>query len=346
MPQRIIVLLATLTVCGPTFVMAQPAADKVQAHGQAPYLGKIKSITSAAVVISTNGREQTVSVNELANISFADEPETLSQIRRLVKSGQYEKALMELKPLANSTLHDKRIQHDVRFYQALATSRLALAGASELGAAGKMMFQFKKSAPDSHHYFEAVDVLGRLAMAMEQYKAATNFFRELAGAPWKDFQLKASVLAAEAMLKQGNHAEAIGQFRTALDSTVQGPSAEHQKALAGVGLAVCLAETGKAAEGRQTLLKILEIADPRNIELNAKAYNALGQCYLQQKNNKQALLAFLHTDLLYSGQRDAHAEALYHLTKLWGQLEKSDRARQARNTLKSSYAGSHWAKQL
>ena len=116
--------------------------------------------------------------------------------------------------------------------------------------------------------------------------------------------------------------------------------------MAGVGLAVCLAETGKADEGRQTLLKILEIAGPRDIELNAKAYNALGQCYLQQKNNKQALLAFLHTDLLYSGQRDAHAEALYHLTKLWGQLEKSDRARQARNTLKSSYAGSRWAKQL
>ena len=346
MPQRIVFLSAMLTLCGPTLVTAQGSADKVQAVGQAPHVGKIKRITAEAVVISVSGRDRTVAVNELANVSFANEPDALSKARRSVDAGRYENAINELGSIDSTALRDERVKQDVLFYQALATAHLALGGASNLKAAGKRMHQFKKAAPTSHHYFEATDVLGRLAMAMGQYKAATNFFGELAGAPWKDFQLKANILRADGLLQQGKHVEALEQYRTAMKTSVDGPRADLQKSLAGIGLAVCLAETGNVDEGVKTLLDILKNSDPRDVELNAKAYNALGKCHLQRNNLKQALQAFLHTDLLYSGQRDAHAEALYHLTQLWELVDRSDRSRQARNALKSNYASSQWAKQL
>jgi len=346
MLQRIICPLVLLTIGGPTLLLAQRASDKVQAIGEAPHVGKIKSITSVEVVISVNGRDRKVPANELANVSFASEPDSLAKARRSVDVGQYENAIQELGGIDKDDLRDERVKHDVMFYQALAHAQMALAGASDLRAAGKMMNQFKKSAANSHHYYEAIDVMGRLAMSMGQYKAATNYFADLSGAPWKDYQLKASILRAESLAWQKKYDEALEQYGKAVASNVEGPTAEHQKSLAGIGMAICLAETGKPDEGKETLFEILKNTGPRDVELNAKAYNALGKCYLQQKNTKQALLAFLHTDLLYRGQRDAHAEALFHLTQLWEQVEKSDRAREARNTLKSTYASSVWAKQI
>ena len=75
----------------------------------------------------------------------------------------------------------------------------------------------------------------------------------------------------------------------------------------------------------------------------ARLYNALGRCYLKQNKPKDAVMAYLHTDVLFYADADAHAEALFHLSKLWSDINKSDRAVAARNTLRERYAGSVWA---
>ena len=77
--------------------------------------------------------------------------------------------------------------------------------------------------------------------------------------------------------------------------------------------------------------------------LFARAYNALGRCYMKQNKPKDAVLALLHTDVLFYADADAHAEALYYLSKLWSDINKSDRAVAARSTLRERYAGSIWA---
>jgi len=69
----------------------------------------------------------------------------------------------------------------------------------------------------------------------------------------------------------------------------------------------------------------------------------LGNCYLKTGKNKDALQAFLHTDILFYADSESHAEALYHLSKLWATEEKPDRATAARTTLRERYSGSVWA---
>ena len=60
-------------------------------------------------------------------------------------------------------------------------------------------------------------------------------------------------------------------------------------------------------------------------------------------NQKAALLAYLHVDVLYFNYPNYHAESLYHLSKLWEQIGKRDRAKEAKDKLTTRYKGSSWA---
>jgi hypothetical protein len=59
---------------------------------------------------------------------------------------------------------------------------------------------------------------------------------------------------------------------------------------------------------------------------------------------KEALLAFLHVDVLYFTTPEAHAEALANLAELWEEVQKPERAVKARQVLQERYGSSPWAK--
>jgi tetratricopeptide (TPR) repeat protein len=110
-----------------------------------------------------------------------------------------------------------------------------------------------------------------------------------------------------------------------------------------VGKAVCLAATGKPQEAIKLLEEIIAKQDPSDAKLFARVYNALGMSHMKLGKTKEAILAFLHTEVLYSGDPDTAAEAQYYLAKLWDEVHNPDRANRARATLRSSYGGSRWA---
>ena len=92
--------------------------------------------------------------------------------------------------------------------------------------------------------------------------------------------------------------------------------------------------------------EIIKSENPDNTQLFAYAYNALGTCHLQNKNLKEARTAFLHTELLFSKESEAMAEALYNLSLIWPDLGNNDRAIKARESLKNSFRNSYWARKL
>jgi tetratricopeptide (TPR) repeat protein len=145
------------------------------------------------------------------------------------------------------------------------------------------------------------------------------------------------------MQAAGKHAEAIAQFDQALAKKLEGADAAAQRMTISLDKAVSLAATKKAAEGIKMVEEVIKQAPDENLELHARAYNALGNCYLAAGQKKSALIAFLHVDLLFSGFAEQHAEALYNLATLWRDEEKAERGKQAADQLKREYPGSRWA---
>ena len=112
--------------------------------------------------------------------------------------------------------------------------------------------------------------------------------------------MRAAVAVGRTLQAQNKHAEAIKQFDAVLATTDDSADAKNQKLSATLGKAVSLAETGNVDEAVGTIEKMIQDADPEDKELHARAYNALGNCYEKAGQTKDALLAFLHVDVLYA----------------------------------------------
>ena len=120
-----------------------------------------------------------------------------------------------------------------------------------------------------------------------------------------------------ALVGQKQFDQAIDKFDEVLAIDAQGKEAERRSWPALLGKASALAGAGKTDEAIKAIDDIIAKADPENHELHARAYNVLGNCYKAAGKKKEALLAFLHVDLLYSRFPEQHAEALANLATLW-----------------------------
>jgi TolA-binding protein len=110
-----------------------------------------------------------------------------------------------------------------------------------------------------------------------------------------------------------------------------------------LGKAAAFGGEENETEAVKLIDEVIAKADPENEELHARAYNLLGECYRVTGKRQAAILAFLHTDLLYSRFPQLHAEALGKLVELFTADQKTERAAQARAQLKEKYPHSVWA---
>jgi tetratricopeptide (TPR) repeat protein len=260
------------------------------------------------------------------------------------KNGGFFNAAELLQKIDMSKIDRELVKEDIEFYQALSGAKLALGGTGEINAAGSRLNDFVRKYRQNYHYWEAVETMGDLLVASEKFDAAQKQYAELAKAPWPEYQMRADVALGRAMQADGKHDESIQQFDAALAMSDDSDAGKAQKFSATLGKAVSLSATGHIDDAAKSIEDVIANADPEQKELQARAYNALGNCYEKAGKTKEALLAFLHVDVLYSTVPDAHAEALSHLIGLWQTVGQEARSREARQTLQEKYANSKWAK--
>jgi tetratricopeptide (TPR) repeat protein len=157
--------------------------------------------------------------------------------------------------------------------------------------------------------------------------------------------MRVGVALGRARLARGETAEAMQSFQSVLESDAKGEMAESQRLAAKVGKARCLAAGKQYDEAISLLEEVIRSTTTVQIELTARAYNALGTTYRDFGHAKEALFAFLHVDVLYPIVPETHAEALANLAELWDEMGKPDRAAAERHTLQQRYGSSPWAKQ-
>jgi tetratricopeptide (TPR) repeat protein len=305
--------------------------------------GSLSTISKDAVSLEISGVVRPFPVNEIARVLFASEPSELNNARNAIAQRNWSLALTELKKLDGQTFTSKYVSSDVSYYKALCQARLAMTEGGDKGAAQTALFDWVRGNPTSHHFYEAAETLGDLAVSAGDYAGAAKFYNGLAGAPWDDYQMRGNIAVGRALLAQQDYSTALKNFEAVIGSPIATPEATTQKQYALVGKGNCLVGLGQTDEGLTLLNDLINKNDPTDVVLFARTYNALGNAYLKLNRNKDALQAFLFTDLLFYTDAESHAEALYHLSKLWNDVNKSDRAVQSRNTLRERYSGSIWA---
>ena len=156
--------------------------------------------------------------------------------------------------------------------------------------------------------------------------------------------MRGQLREGRALIAQEKFTDAQEKFDAVIATSDDRAAATAAKKVAEVGKAVCMTEQGQHEPAIVILNRIIAENSPDSKELFGRAYNALGRSYLKAKKDKEAKLAYLHVDLLFYGNSEVHAEALYHLSKLWDGANQPDHAVAARNLLTTRYAGSPWAK--
>ena len=284
-----------------------------------------------------------IPVNQVVTILFEDDPSELKTAKTHIVAGRFAEAQQALERIKDD-VNRPEIQQDIEFYKALCAARLALGGSGKIADAGRLMKAFADAHKGSYHYFEAAETAGDLLVAVRQYGLAAEYYARLEKAPWTDYKMRAGVAAGRAFLAQGKTDEALKSFDKVLATAADGELADAQRAMANLGKAGVLAAAKKPDEAIKLVEAILQKADPEDVQLMARAYNVLGTAQRQAGRTKEALLAFLHVDVLYSGVPEAHAEALANLADLWKEVHKTERAQRAQKTLEEQYPDSPWVK--
>jgi tetratricopeptide (TPR) repeat protein len=308
-------------------------------------LGKIVGASPLMIEVEqgASGQRKEIPVNQIDVVFYNDEPTLLKNAKNSALAQRYEEALTSLGRFKIEDVSRKELREEVEFYTALCTARSALGGSGKIADAGRLMIAFIKNYPESYHYFQACETVGDLLVAHRSYLQAEEYYAKLSKAPWPDYQMKAGVAAGRVLLAQGKNSDALSAFKSVLSKNVPDELSKSQYQAAEIGKAAALVALKKYDDAMVLIDSIIGKADPDDADTMACAYNLLGNVLRQQGKKKEALMAFLHVDLLYSSAADAHAEALYNLTQLWDELNKADRSLRARQTLEQQYKNSPWA---
>lgn len=316
--------------------------DTVFLNSGTPVRGEIKNMDAEQLTVDA----RTINVRDVKKINFNNEPRELRRAKESIESNQFEDAWSDIQKI-DQPPRDEMILQEFEYAKAFVMGKLALSGGQvTTREAGTAIRNFVNTYPNSFRLYPIIDLYGQLLVNINRLDLAQVEFEKLAASNWPRYQLKGMFDLAQAQLLMENYDKAKGNFDKLQRHELNTPTAQQYKLMAKCQLAKIDAFQGNVDNAIQAIETMIKSESADNKQLFALCYNALGICNLEKKELRGAAIAFLHTDLLFSTESDAHSEALYHLAKIWPQLEETDRANRARQTLNRSYANSFWKQKM
>jgi len=340
-----VALTATLALSPLSLVFA---AETVIRKGSKNVSGDVASVDKTEVTVKVKvPKEETVTIpaNEVVSISWTGEAPEAGVARSDDAGGRLAKAIEGYqKCLQTSKTTNPAAKLDFEFGIARCTARQALGQPDQIDAAIKLLENFRTQ--EHYRHYEALELLGELHLAKQDFDKAGTVFKELGRAPWKATKMGAKVQLARLAIAEQKLGDALSQYESVAAEEASGPGEVSQKQAAQLGKARVLLLQQKGAEALPLLEGLVKEIDGDEVDLQAEAYLRQGDCLRELGRDKDAILAYLRVDLLFAAARTQHAESLYQLSKLWAKVGQAERAEDARDRLAEGYPGSEWAGKL
>ena len=207
MPRARLVAIVAAALCG---ILGRGSAaqnqDQVHLLRGSPASGVILDTSPTEVTVEVRGAKRTIPVNEIRRIGFADDTPDLRRAREDILAGQWENGLEVLKKIDPASLQRDLLRADVQYFIAYCQGRLALTGGGDKAAAATALLEFVKGNPNSYHFYEAAQLLGDLALALDSFENALKYYGAIARAPWPEHKLQGAVLEASVLVAQAKYA--------------------------------------------------------------------------------------------------------------------------------------------
>lgn len=319
----------------------------IKVDGKTRISGKMQEMTSDTVTLSIRNAPTKIPTQEIERIRFSDEPSRLNQARDALSNRQFDQAEKELSAMKWDDCGPNTVLEGM-YCLAFAKTELALSGTPghSISDAVGLVRKFQEDGKNHYRYYPSLMLYGRLGKASNRLNIAKESFQSLIGVPDQSVALQANLELGFIAILEKDFALAKSSFDKAAGSDVTDAESTRFKSAAKLSSAIAVAGLGKIDEAEAMLKKAILAENPEDALVNGFAYNALGNVYLIAGKTKDAEAAFLHTDLLFMSNSDAHPEALYRLNQIWTQMGKTDRASEAKSKLTSRYGGTYWAQVL
>lgn len=309
--------------------------------------GKMVEMSAAEVSIERNRQTTKILVQEIDHIRFSDEPTRMNQVRERISGRQFEQAAKELAGMSWEGLRPETVL-DGMYYSALVKAELALTGVpgNSLSDAVGLLRRFQESGKNHFQYNRGTLLYGQLAFSADRLPLAIETFQSLTGVPDKVTALQAHLELGNALLLEKKYGDAAQAYKKATEFDLADAQSLRLKQTARIMGHVADAGAGNIDAAVAAIQAIIANESPDDVYLNAMAYNALGRLQFQANQPRDAELSYLHTELLFAANSQAHSEALFYLIKIWSDAGKTDRATEAREKLKGRYGGTYWATKI
>lgn len=310
---------------------------KVKSAAGGRVRGTVQSESPVEVVVKLGATITNVPTGEIVSISYTGQPASMVQAEQREAAGALAEAADLYKKAAADAEGKPYVQQAAQYHQASVVAELALGNPARAGEAVNLLQAFVRAHPSGRHIVPALDKLARLELQKKDYAAVDKTLAEMAKQPQSAD--RAAVLRAKVFAQQGQHAKAIEEYDKLIKNAPEGSVRRRDAQLA---KAESLASADKFEAAETEVRAVIKSAAPEDYQTQSAAYNTLGDCLRGAGKPKDALDAYLHTDILYSKDKEQHPRALAHISRLWRVLKRDDRADEIWQQLKKEYPNSQW----